>query len=343
MSWYRRFIPKKSVPIKDADAAMRRALLAVLDRDFASAETLLERAVKLDSENVENYLALAQLYRTRGEVGRCIRIHQNLLLRPELAQEHRVEGLLGLANDFRQGGFIQRAIAHYRKVLAIDSDNREAILRLIPLMISTRDVPSALSLERKLSRMEGKEGATSRAELLVQVADVAREEGKIADARRAVKRALQRDPECVQAWIVQGDIEAERGKGKRALEAWKRVPELDARKGGMVFERLKVSWMEQNRGKEFESYLRGVLGEYPGDENATLALVDYLISCGELEVAISELREFLERGSDCLEARRLLGKILLESGRKEEALEEDEKLLRLLDERGLLRRRESSA
>ncbi len=343
MSLYRRFFPKKARPLNDSDAVLRRALLAVLERDFARAETLLERAVKLDSENVENYLALAQLYRTRGEVGRCIRIHQNLLLRPDLDEEHRVESLLGLANDFRQGGFIQRAIEHYRKVLVVDSANRVAMRCLIPLMISTRDVSSALSLERKLLRLEGKEGAASGAALLVRIAEVAREEGKISDARRAVKRALQRDPECVDAWIVQGDIDAERGRGKRAIEAWLRVPALDLRKGARVFERLKVSWMEQNRGKEFEVYLRSLLQEYPGDESATLALVDYLVACGETEGAISELRDFLELGSDHLEARRLLGRLLMESGRREEALEEDEKLLRLLDERGLLRRRESSA
>ena len=39
------------------------------------------------------YLALANLYRTRGEIGRAIHIHQNVLLRQELPEALRREAL----------------------------------------------------------------------------------------------------------------------------------------------------------------------------------------------------------------------------------------------------------
>ena len=70
------------------------------------------------STAVEAHLALGRLYRMRGEVGRAIRVHQNLLLRSDLAREHMQTALEDLAEDFRQGGFLQRAIASYEEVLA---------------------------------------------------------------------------------------------------------------------------------------------------------------------------------------------------------------------------------
>ena len=54
MDWLRRIFGRGTAFDHDADVVLRRALLAVLDRDFETAEKLLERAVKLDSESVEN-------------------------------------------------------------------------------------------------------------------------------------------------------------------------------------------------------------------------------------------------------------------------------------------------
>lgn len=343
MDWLRRVFGKSTAFDHDADVVLRRALLAVLDHDFETAEKLLEKAVKLDSESVESYLALARLYRTRGEVGRGIRIHQNLLLRSELDSAHRLDALLGLANDFRKGGFLQRAIDEYRAALNIDPKNIEALQRLIPLLVGAREVSAALSLERRLSRLQGDEGRASRAKILVQLSNVAREEGRVADARRAVKRALKVDPESVIAWVAQGDVDAQRGKKKAAIQSWEKVPRIDLRKGEQVYDRLKMAWSEMNRLEQYEKYLRALLEEFPGDEGSSLALVELLHFRGDLDGAIHELRTFLKGHPKNLQAHGVYGRLLIEAGRTEEIPAEYEKLVSLLDKRGLLHSRESSA
>ena len=55
------------------------------------------------------------------------------------------------------------------------------------------------------------------------MADAARAEGLSNEARKAVKRApCGRTERCVRAWIVLGELEAERGRAKAALAAWSR-------------------------------------------------------------------------------------------------------------------------
>ena len=56
----------------------RRALQAVLAGDLEEAEAELVELVQLDSGDPTAYMALAQLYRERGEVGRALQVHQNL-------------------------------------------------------------------------------------------------------------------------------------------------------------------------------------------------------------------------------------------------------------------------
>jgi Flp pilus assembly protein TadD len=85
-----------------------------------------------------------------------------------------------------------------------------------------------------------------------------------------------------------------------------------------------------------------LLEEFPGDKGANLALVELLHFRGDLAGAIQELREFLRGNTNNIQAHGLYGRLLIEAGRTEEIPEEYEKLVSLLDKRGLLQSRESS-
>src|SRR5690606_26718184 len=115
----------------DAGRAVRRALVAVLDGDLERAEALLAGVVQRDSQELDVYLALARLFRQRGEIGRAIHVHQSLLLRPDVGGEARFAALVGLADDFRAGGFLRRAIAAYEEVLAERPDHLGALRALV--------------------------------------------------------------------------------------------------------------------------------------------------------------------------------------------------------------------
>ena len=110
--WLRRR-SKPQPPERSATAQLRSALHLVLAGDLPAAEAQLAEAARLDSSSSDVYLALANLYRLRGDIGRAIQIHQNLLLRPDISDELRRESLLGLALDFRAGGFLKRATASF--------------------------------------------------------------------------------------------------------------------------------------------------------------------------------------------------------------------------------------
>src|SRR5262245_30161152 len=134
---------RKRTP-QSTDAALRAALLAVLANDLDRAEALLSEVVRRDPNAIDPYLALGRLYRRRGEVGRAIRIDQNLLLRSDLSPEQTLAALEDLAEDFRQGGFLQRAVASCEELLARDSRHRGALRALVTLLASIREFPRAI-------------------------------------------------------------------------------------------------------------------------------------------------------------------------------------------------------
>jgi lipopolysaccharide biosynthesis regulator YciM len=313
---------------------MRGALLATLSRDWEEAERLLVAACRLDSLEVEPYLALAQLLRSRGEIGRAIRIHQNLLLRLDDKSPDGRRALAGLAADFHEGGFMRRAIAAYEDVLAGEAKNATALRALAQLHAEARDFERAIAMERRLAKLESRDPGAAEARLRVQMAEAAQAEGRLDDAHRALKQALRRDKNCVPAWLSLGAVEAERDRSKAALAAWKRVPELDSAAGASVYPQLEATFAALGKARDFETFLRKRLEAEPADSAARVALARHLGARGDTEEAIAELRRVLSRDADFSQARILLGRLLLAENRDSEAVKEYSDLLDALDRSG---------
>ncbi|HZS80578.1 MAG TPA: lipopolysaccharide assembly protein LapB, partial [Herbaspirillum sp.] len=65
--------------------------------------------VKLDPESIDLHFALGNLFRRRGETERAIRVHQNLLARPDLLAEHKAHVQYELGQDYLKAGLLDRA------------------------------------------------------------------------------------------------------------------------------------------------------------------------------------------------------------------------------------------
>jgi lipopolysaccharide biosynthesis regulator YciM len=333
--WWRRARTREAAGPRDVSTAIRRALIAVLDRDLDAGEVLLTEALQRDSREVDAYLALARLYRQRGEIGRSIHLHQNLMLRRDLTDEGRFLALLGLADDFRAGGFLRRAIAAYEEVLAERPRHLAALRALVGLFVDVREPARAIPLATRLARLEDRESGDAEAGLLVDLAECERAEGRSEAARKALRRALRRDPNRVRAWIALGQVESELGRTAKALAAWRRVPAIDRSAGAAVYPRLAASFASLGRAREHEAFLRELLESQPEDAVARLALARALAGRGDVEEALGEVRRVLEREPDHLEAHAALGRILLADARTPELAKAHEELLDVLERRGM--------
>lgn len=325
----------------DADlVALQQALDAVLDDDWERAENGLSEIAREDSERVDAYLALAKIYRRRGEIGRSIRLHQNLLLRTDLAHAEREASLQGLAQDFQRGGFLQRAIAAYHEVLEQRPKEPRALRAMVRLAADARDFELAFAMQKRLGRVEPDTAREDEGRLLVERAQAALAAGRTDDARTALKKAVRRTPMNAMAWIRLGDVEAERGKNKAALAAWRKAVEVDRRAGARVYPKLESAYAAMGKTRDFEALLQGFLKERPGDTPARLALVQHLASGGQTEAALVQASEGLDRDSDSLPLEGARARVALSEHREGELVAALERLLGVLDRQGLLTHRE---
>ena len=90
----------------------------------------LSRAARLEPDATEIEMILGNLYREKGQVGRAITIHQGLLQRPKLTRLEKAYVLLCLGIDYKNGGFVDRALEAFTEVLRFDHENPYALVNL---------------------------------------------------------------------------------------------------------------------------------------------------------------------------------------------------------------------
>lgn len=342
-SWFRRrartgnrarvsLVPKRRGATRAVDVAMRGALLAVLERDYDQAEALITDAVQADSGAIDSYLALARLLRERGELRRAIRIHQNLLSRPDLERAERLVCLAELGLDFSRAGFVRRATATFEEVLGHDANHEVALRELVRLHAEGGDAQRAIALQRRVARKGGPEDEVEVGRLWLRHARALAAGGESGAARKALRRALRCDPRSAEALVLKGELENERGRKRRAIAAWKQVPELDRRQGAAVYPRLQDALSSLGRGEDFERFLGELIERDPDEPGAVLALSRSLAGRGEADRAVALLRGLLARRPGELAARIALGRLLLAEKRDPEAVEEFAGLLGVLEQ-----------
>mgnify|MGYP000499612872 FL=1 len=91
------------------------------------------KLMEVDSDTVETHLALGGLFRRRGEVDRAIKIHKNLIARPQLTAEYRQQALLELGEDYLSAGVFDRAEEIFINLSQTDKSNDRCLTLLLQI------------------------------------------------------------------------------------------------------------------------------------------------------------------------------------------------------------------
>ena len=330
-------------PAPGPAGALRQALQFALVGDVVEAEQTLAEAAREGQGTIDIYLALASLLRTRGDIGRAIQIHQNLLLRPDLPEALRKEALLGLALDFRVGGFLQRAAASFDDLLQIEPGNTVALQELERIRVDAGDWEAAIRIRREIGRADARTpvvvahlwGGFGRARL---------QAGHEKEAKRAFRRALSYDRGSAEAYLALGDRALRQGRPRRAVALWRKTLGLHPAIGVLVYPRLWEGSVALAEFARFERWLSGRLDDEPDDREAAVWLARVRVRQGRVDEGVAVLSQILGRDPAFLGGYAEIGRILLREHRDADAIKTFEELLdRLPIDRAQLRCRNCGA
>jgi len=176
------------------------------------------QVARLRSEAADVYMALGEMFRSRGEIGRAVRIHQNLLARPDLPKSIHLQAHMALAKDFQTGGLLDRALLQYGKALDMQSDHAGALEASLRIREQSSEWLIAEDLLSRLERVRNVSYSSHRAYLFSELAKQCLGTGNHDEAAAYAAKAIELDPACAPARMVSLELALAAGKTDAAIE-----------------------------------------------------------------------------------------------------------------------------
>jgi lipopolysaccharide assembly protein B len=260
--------------------------------------------VKVDPETIELHFALGSLFRRRGETERAIRMHRNLLERPDLAAEQRLQAMAELGEDYLKAGLLDRAEEMFAKLK--DSPHRAMAMKfLLEIYQQEKDWMKAVDIAKELEKDSGQQAPKEIANYYCELALIEATHSRPEGAKRHLDSALAAHRKCVRANIILGDILAASGDHDGAIEAWKRIEQQNPAYLALVAQRLLESHRALERTAEGLTLLRGYLSSFPSLDLLDVAFQSTLDSQGA-EAAYKLVKDELKRSQTLLGLDKML-------------------------------------
>lgn len=279
-------------PTINLNADYMRGLNFMLSEQPDKALDVFLQMVDVDSETVETHFALGNLYRKRGEIERAIRIHQNLIARPNLNKADKQNALFNLAEDYLKAGLLDRAESLYAQIEKPGDFYDLAQRRIIALDVQQKDWNKAIEVAKQQSK--DKQDTQKLSHYYCELADIALRKNDLHAAKGYLKESQSYNKDFLRAQLLSTRLATLDGKTNDAV---KQMFAVMAQEANLVSELLPDFYtlaQQQKNPEQFDKYLNNILEKHPQHQGVLVAALvrhDLAKTSGSRNLIINYLRE----------------------------------------------------
>ncbi|KAA5932984.1 MULTISPECIES: lipopolysaccharide assembly protein LapB [Pantoea] len=277
--------------------------------------------LKEDSGTVEAHLTLGNLFRSRGEVDRAIRIHQALMESASLSYEQRLLAVQQLGRDYMAAGLYDRAEDMFKQ-LTDETDFRiGALQQLLLIHQATSDWQQAIEVAERLVKLGNEKQKGEIAHFYCELALQAMSSDDLERAMSLLKKGEAADRNSARISIMMGRILMEKEDFAKAVGHLQRVLDQDKELVSETLGMLETCFLQLNQPDAWADFLQRCVEQNTGAA-AELYLSDILEQQQGAEAAQHYISRQLERHPTMRVFHRLMDLNLREAedGRAKESL-----------------------
>ncbi|MCT8780593.1 lipopolysaccharide assembly protein LapB, partial [Glaesserella parasuis] len=259
-----------------------------------AVDLFLSMLQKQESENqistesqFEAEITLGNLFRSRGEVDRALRIHQGIENSPHYSFEQKLLAKQQLAKDFMAAGFYDRAENYYITLLDEPEFAVNSLSQLAVIYHKTREWKRAINVAEKRLRIEPEMDKIPLSHYYCEYAQAVRSDDEKAFLT-ALQKALSYVPHCARASILFGDFFFEKQEMRTALRYFEAVLEQEPNYISEVLHKIKQCYIALNEQNNFELFLIKA-NQIKHNSSVDLALAEFIEQKDGVEAAQSRL------------------------------------------------------
>lgn len=234
--------------------------------------------IKIDSETIETHLALGNLFRSKGEVDRAIKIHQNLVAKPNLDQNQRELALSALAEDYLKAGLLDRAENLYRELIEIRPDNVSAQTKLLELFTVEKSWNEALVVAEALLSLGIKDSKLIITHCYCEIAEQLLHDGNLREVRDALNKALKFDDKCIRASLLLIDVYLINNEVTKATRLLKQQLKIYPQMVELYIKPARAIYLKSGSPEQYQTFLISQYEQTPVTKVALELLESYKVS-----------------------------------------------------------------
>ena len=304
-----------------------------LSRDYVTGVNFLlsnqqDKAVDLfldmlkeDTGTVEAHLTLGNLFRSRGEVDRAIRIHQSLMESASLTYDQRLLAIQQLGRDYMAAGMYDRAEEMFAQLVDETDFRVSALQQLLQIYQATSDWQKAIDTAERLVKLGKDQKRVEIAHFYCELALQMMGNDDMDRAMSLLKKGAAADRNSARVSIMMGRIFIAKGEYNKAVESLERVIEQDRELVSEILEMLQVCYQQLGKPDEWAEFLKRCVEENTG-ATAELMLAEVMEQREGPETAQVYVTRQLQRHPTMRVFHRLMDYHLQEAeeGRAKESL-----------------------
>ncbi len=245
----------------------------LLSNQQDKAVDLFLEMLKEDTGTVEAHLTLGNLFRSRGEVDRAIRIHQTLMESASLTYEQRLLAVQQLGRDYMAAGLYDRAEEMFNQLVDETDFRISALQQLLQIYQATSEWQKAIDVAERLVKL-GKD--KQRVEIAHFYCELALQQMGNEDMDKAMallRKGAAADRSSPRVSIMMGRVYMAKGDYQKAVESLLRVIDQDKELASETLEMLQTCYQQLGMVEEWVAFLRRCVEENTG-AYAELMLAD---------------------------------------------------------------------
>lgn len=258
-----------------------------LSRDYVAGVNFLlsnqqDKAVDLfldmlkeDTSTVEAHLTLGNLFRSRGEVDRAIRLHQSLMESASLTYDQRLLAVQQLGRDYIAAGMYDRAEDMFSQLVDETDFRVGALQQLLQIYQATSEWQKAIDVAERLVKLGKDKQRGEIAHFYCELALQQMGNGEMEKAISLLKKGAAADRNSVRISIMMGRVLMEKGEYAKAVESLMRVIDQDKELVSETLEMLQTCYQKLDKLDEWEAFLRRCVEQNAGAV-ADLLLADVM-------------------------------------------------------------------
>jgi lipopolysaccharide assembly protein B len=240
--------------------------------------------LKDDDGTLEAHLTLGNLFRSRGEVDRAIRIHQALMDSSSLTFEQKLLAIQQLGRDYMVAGFYDRAEEMFLQLIDEEDFQQHALQQLLTIYQSTSEWNNAINAASRLVKLGKVKYKIEIAQFYCELAAIAINNNELDQAYNLLKKSANADADCARTSLMLGQVLMAQHKIEQAIDSFQQILNQDKAFIGEALPQLKTCYTELNQPEKFKQFLEICVKQNTGNV-AELMLADIVEKNNGLDAA----------------------------------------------------------